>query len=257
MSMMHVVMYLIFALQLALLSFWLPMRCQHLLAPGLLAENGISDRLKRRRLVSLANQLLLGSGILLLLLSLTGWLAQPVTPIFMFTTLQVLLLLVMRQWLPVAAAIPAKRKASLQRRSVFDFITPLARLQTILAVFCVPALTFILQKSGLWTNDIAQLWQLCAVSGLANLCLCAAIYNVVYRQRQHNHSIETEQTMPSQQKIQQKVSQYLSALIALNLLLMLLLLLGVFGTQPELFYIGISLLLQLMLLQNSTGKAAD
>jgi hypothetical protein len=255
MSMMHVLMYLIFALQLALLSVWLPLRCQHLRMPWLLEDNQTSDHLKRRRLASLANLLLLSSGIVLLLLSLTGWLAQPVAPMFMFTTLQVLLLLVMRQWLPVAAAIPAKRKASLQRRSVFDFITPLERLQTILALFCVPALALILQKSGLWTKDIMQLWQLCAVSGLANLCLCAAIYSVVFRQRQHNQSIETEQTLPSQQKIQQKVSQYLSALIALNLLLMLLLLLGIFGTQPELLYIGISLLLQLMLVKSSSGKA--
>jgi hypothetical protein len=32
------------------------------------------------------------------------------------------------------------------------------------------------------------------------------------------------------------------------------LLLGIFGTQPELLYIGISLLLQLMLVKSSSGK---
>lgn len=255
MSMMHIVMYLIFALQLALLSCWLPLRCQHLRLPWVLEDHQTSDQLNRRRLAFLANLLLLMSGIVLLLFSLTGWLMQPVTPMFMFTTLQVLLLLAMRQWLPVAMAIPAKRKARLQRRSVFDFITPQERLQTILTLVCVPALAFILQISGLWIKDIAQLWQLCAVSGLANLGICVAIYRAVFRQRQHMRAIEAEQALPSLQKIQQKVSQYLTALTALNLLLMLLMLLGIFGTQPELLYIGISLLLQLMLLKSASGTA--
>jgi hypothetical protein len=257
MSLMHVVMYMIFALQLVLLSFWLPLRCQQLQKPWLLTDNPTSDRLSRRRLATFANLLLLSSGLVLLLLSLTGRLAQPVTTIFIFTTLQVLLLLAMRQWLPVAVAVPAKRKASLQRRTVLDFITPLERLQAICALLCVPGLALILLKSGLWTKDVAQLWQLCAVGSLANLCLCVAIYGAVFRQRHPRRAVAAEQTLPSQQQIQHKVSQYLRALTALNLLLMLLLLLGVFGTQPELLYIGISLLLQLTLLQSASGKAAD
>lgn len=256
MSMMHVLMYLIFVLQLALLSVWLPLRCQHLVNPWLDEEHPNSDQGRRKRLASIANLILLSCGLVLLMLSLTGWLEQPIPTIFVFTALQVLLLLAMRHWLPVALAMPAKRKASLQRRSVFDFITPLERLQTILALFCVPALALILQKSGLWSKDIMQLWQLCAVSGLANLCMCVAIYRAVFRQRQHSRSIGAEQNLPSQQKIQHKVSQYLSALVALNLTLILLLLLGAFGTQPEFIYIGISLLLQLMLLKSASAKAA-
>lgn len=257
MSIMHIVMYLIFALQLGLLSVWFPMRCKHLLKPWLTAENGTPDQLRRWRLASSANLLLLGSGIVLLLFSLTGWLVQPITTMLVFTTLQVLFLLTMRQWLPLAATIPAKRKASLQRRTVFDFITPLERLQAVGAIFGVPAVALILLKSGLWSKDIAQLWQLCAVGGFANLCLCVAIYRAVFRQRQHNRGSEAEQNLPMQLQIQYKVTQYLRALSELNLLLMLLLLLGTFGTQPEFLYIGISLLLQLMLVKSLSGKATD
>lgn len=257
MTMMQVVMYMIFALQLALLSVWLPLRCKLLLNPWSIAENPISDQGRRKRLVFLANLTLLSCGLVLLLFSVTGWLSQPVTTIFIFTALQVLLLLAMRQWLPVAMKLPAKRKASLQRRTVLDFIEPLARLQAMFALFCVPALAFILLKSGLWTKDITQLWQLCAVSGLANLCLIAAIYTAVFQQRQPMQGIAAEQALPMQLQIQRKVNQYLKALSALNLLLMLLLVLGIFGTTTELLFIGISLLLQLMLVPSLLGKATD
>lgn len=255
MSMMSGVMYFIFALQLMLFSVWLPMRCQHLQTPWSLSEHETSDRLMRRRLASVANLLLLGSGMLLLLLSLTGWYTPPVTIIFIFTMLQVLLLLAMRQWLPVAAALPPKRKASLQRRSVLDFISPLERLLAVIALLAVPGLSLILLQSGLWTKDIAQLWQLCAVSLLANLCLSVAIYRAVFWQKPPLQKNMAEPASPSELYIQRKVSRYLKALTALNLLLMIILLLGFFRTEPELFYISISLLLQLMLLRRAAGTA--
>ncbi len=257
MTMMQVVMYMIFALQLVMLSVWLPLRCQLLLNPWSSTEIAISDQGRRRRLAFLASLTLLSCGLVLLLLSLTGWLSQPVTIIFIFTALQVLLLLVMRQWLPVAMTLPAKRKASLQRRTVLDFVTPLARLQAIFAFLSVPALALILLKSGLWSKDITQLWQLCAVGGLANLCLFVAIYRAVFRQQQPMQGIAAAQALPIQLQIQHKVNQYLRALSALNLLLMLLLLLEILGARPELLFIGISLLLQLMLLPSLPNKATD
>jgi hypothetical protein len=249
MSMMDGVMCFIFALQLLLFSIWLPMRCQLLLTPWSRSEHETADRLQRRRLASLANLLLLGSGIVLLMLSMTGWLTQPVTIMFIFTALQVLFVVAMRQWLPVAVTLPPKRKASLQRRSVLDFISPLERLLAMIALFGVPSLSVIMLQSGLWTKDTAQLWQLCAVSLLANLCLIVAIYGAVFWQKPYSQKAMAELALPSELHIQHKVNRYLKAIIALNLLLMSILLLGYFRTQPEVFYISISLLLQLMLLR--------
>ncbi|GAA0556064.1 hypothetical protein GCM10009098_24900 [Rheinheimera aquimaris] len=247
MTIMHIAINVIFALQLALLSVVLPRRCQQ------------HKRQPDKRLLQLGftwiNRLVLLAGSALLLAQITGWIVFNLAILLAFTGLQVLLLLAQRQWLQPAPILPTQRKASLQRRRVLDYVSPAVRVMSVSAVLVVPLLASALAFSGQWPMAMAKLWQLSAVGLLTNAILFFAVYFTVFRKRQNFNDVDNQTTL-----IQRKVSQYLRAILSFNMLLVLILLLGAFQTTPELLYILLSLSLQLMLLKTgqrvSAGKLA-
>ena len=244
MTIMHVAINVIFALQLALLSVWLPRRCQQ-----------HKQQLNKPRLVLLfkwLHRLVLLAGSVLLLAQISGWIAFNISILLGFTSLQVLFLLVQRQWLQPAPIIPTLRKASLQRRSVLDYVPPADRLMSVSAVLIVPLLAYALAFTGHWALDTAKLWQLTAVGVLTNTVLFVAVYLTVFRKRRNFNDPDNEAALT-----QRKVHHYLKAIIGFNMLLVLFLLLGAFQTKPELLYILLSLSLQLMLLQTGQRSSAN
>ncbi|WP_290612824.1 hypothetical protein [Arsukibacterium sp. UBA3155] len=246
MTIMHLAINVIFALQLALLSGWLPHRCQqqHPLQP---------NKPLLRVYFKWINRLVLLAGSALLLAQLSGWIALNISLLLGFTSLQVFLLLVQRQWLQPPPIVPTQRKASLQPRRVLDYVQPADRVMAVCAVLTVPLLAAILVISGNWAPDMAKLWRLITVGLLTNTALCAAVYFTVFRKRRNFDDTPELQQLQTQRK----VNHYLKAIIGFNLLLVLFLLLGAFQAKPELLYIVLSLSLQLMLLQTRQRPSAD
>lgn len=245
MTLMHVAINVIFALQLVLLSVWLPRRCQ-------LQHQQQADKPLVRLYFSWINRLVLVAGSALLLAQMSGWIVLNLSLLMGFTSLQVLLLLVQRQWLQPPAILPTQRKASLQRRSVLDFITPADRAMAVTAVLIVPLLASILLLTANWPLATAKLWQLTAVGLLTDILLFVAVYFTVFRKRRHFNDPDSQAL-----QTQRKVKHYLRAIIGFNSLLVLFLLMGAFQAKPELLYILLSLSLQLMLLQTAQRAATD
>lgn len=246
MTTMHVAINLIFALQLALLSFWLPRRCQQ-------QRKQQPDKPLIRICFTWVHRLVLVAGSALLLAQIADWIVLNVSILMGFTSLQVLLLLLQRQWLQPPLLLPPQRKASLQPRRVLDYVPPADRLITVSAVVVVPLLAGILVFSGNWALGAAKLWQLTTVGLLTNTLLFVAVYFTVFRKRRHFADTADSPALQTQRK----VKHYLRAIIGFNLLLVLFLLLGAFQTKPELLYILLSLSLQLMLLQTGQRMSAD
>lgn len=247
MSMSHLVMYLLFTLQLLLLSLWLPQRCQQVLKTA--SDMLTTTANKRRQMLVWLNMLLLVSGIVLLVFGVTGRLAQPVPLLVIFTLLQVLLLLTIRQWLPNPPVLASKRKASLQRRTVWDFISVPERLLAVLSALSVPSLALFLAQTGLWFKDVSLLWQLVALSLLADLVLCVAIYLAVFRPKaQQNPNPELVELR--EVHIQRGVDRHLKSVTLLHLVLLMILLLSATHLESEWFFSGISVFIQLMLSLN-------
>tara|TARA_Y100001963_G_scaffold69178_1_gene96327 strand:+ start:2619 stop:3365 length:747 start_codon:yes stop_codon:yes gene_type:complete len=239
MTIMHIAINVIFALQLALLSAVLPRRCQkHKQQP---------DKPLLQLWFKWINRLVLLIGSILLLAQISGWIVFNLAILLGFTSLQVLLLLAQRQWLQPAPILPTQRKASLQRRRVLDYVSLADRVMSISAVLVVPLLASALAFTGHWPMTIAKLWQLTTVGLLTNTALFFAVYFTVFRKRRNFHAPDNQTLLT-----QRKVNQYLRAIIGFNMLLVLFLLLGAFQTKPELLYILLSLSLQLMLLK--TGQ---
>lgn len=243
MTLMHVAINVVFALQLVLLSVWLPRRCQ---------QQQQADKPLVRLYFSWINRLVLVAGSALLLAQMSGWIALDLSILMAYTSLQVLLLLVQRQWLQPPAILPTQRKASLQRRSVLDFITPADRVMAVTAVLIVPLLASTLLLTANWPLATTKLWQLTTVGLLTNISLMVAVYLTVFRKRQNFNDPDNHASLT-----QRKVKHYLRAIIGFNLLLVLFLLLGAFQTNPHLLYILLSLSLQLMLLQTGQRAATD
>jgi hypothetical protein len=246
MTMMHLAINVIFALQLALLSGWLPRRCQQ-------HQKLQPDKPQIRSFFRWINRLVLLAGSALLLAQLSGWIVLKLSLMMGFTSLQVLLLLVQRQWLQPPPIVPTQRKASLQPRRVLDYVPPAVRVMSVCAVLIVPLLASILVFTGNWALDMAKLWQLITVGLLTNTLLFVAVYFTVFRKRRNFGDTADSQVLLTQRK----VKHYLKAIIGFNLLLVLFLLFGAFQPKPELLYILLSLSIQLMLLQTRQRSSAD